>query len=116
MRTLRNVAIIALIAVPVAFLPGGGAATRAVVAALGIGFLASIGFAGWQGYRANQFTISTLPDVSRAVFFAAVGLLVLMVVAADELLASGGGTLVWIGLIALAVAAIIRVWTEAHTY
>jgi len=39
-----------------------------------------------------------------------------MVVAADELLASGGGTLVWIGLIALAVVAIIRVWTEAHTY
>jgi hypothetical protein len=116
MRALRNIAIIALIAVPVAFLPGGGAAARAVVAALGIGFLASIGFAGWQGYRANQFTISTLAEAPRAVFFGAVGVLVLMVVASDELLATGGGTLVWIGLIALAVVAIIRVWSEAHTY
>lgn len=115
-RALRNITIIALIAVPVAFLPGGGAAARAVVAALGIGFLASVGFAGYQGYRVNRLTISTLPDTARAVFFAAVGLLVLMVAAADELLASGVGTLVWIGLIVLAVAAIIRVWSEAHTY
>jgi hypothetical protein len=116
MRALRNVAIIALIAVPVAFLPGGGAAARAVLAALGIGFLASVGYAGWQAYRANRLTIVTLPDASRAVFYGAVGFLVLMVVAADEFLATGGGTLVWIGLIALSVVAILRVWTEAHRY
>src|SRR6266545_6182404 len=116
MRALRPIAIIPLIAVPVAFLPGGGAAARAVLAALGIGFLASVGFAGWQAYRANRLTISTLPDVPRAMFFGAVGLLVLMVVAADELLATGGGTLVWIGLIALSAVVILRVWTEAHRY
>jgi xanthine/uracil/vitamin C permease (AzgA family) len=115
-RALRNIAIIALIAVPVAFLPGGGAAARAVLAALGLLFLATIGFAAYQGYRSNSLTITTLPDLQRAVFWSAVGLIVLMIAAADEMLDTAGGTLVWIGLLALSVVAILRVWTEAHRY
>jgi len=115
-RALRNIAIIALIAVPVAFVPGGGAAARAVLAALGLVFLATIGFAAYQAYRANRLTITTLPDLQRAVFWSAVGVIVLMIVAADEMLNTAGGTLVWIGLLALSVVAILRVWTEAHRY
>jgi len=115
-RVVRNVAIIALLAVPVAFVPGGGRAAHAVLTVLGLAFLATIGFAGYQGYRNNRLTITTLPDGQRAVLFGAVGLIVLMIAAADELLASAGGTLVWIGLIALSVIAILRVWTEAHSY
>jgi len=115
-RVLRNITIIALIAVPVAFVPGGGAAARGVLAALGLLFLATIGFAAYQGYRSNKLTITTLPDFQRAIFWSAVGLIVVMIAAADELFATGGGTLVWIGLIALSVVAIVRVWTEAHRY
>ena len=116
MRALRNIAIIAAIAVPVAFIPGGGRVAHAVLTALGILFLAMIGFAAYQGYRQNKLTITTLPDVQRGVFWSAVGLIVLMVAAADEMLGSAGGTLLWIGLIALGVVAIIRIWAEAHTY
>ena len=116
MRALRNIAIIALIAVPVAFVPGGGAAARAVLAALGLLFLATIGFAAYQAYRSNRLTITTLPDLQRAVFWSAVGVIVLMIVAADEMLNTAGGTLVWIGLLALSAVAILRVWTEAHRY
>lgn len=116
MRVLRNVAIIALLAVPVAFVPGGGRVAHAVLTVLGLLFLASIGFAGYQGYRTNKLTITTLPDVQRGVLWSGVGLIVLMIAAADELLGSAGGTLLWIGLIALGALAILRVWAEAHRY
>jgi hypothetical protein len=115
-RALRNVAIIALIAVPVAFVPGGGRAAHAVLAVLGLVFLATIGYAAYQGYRSNKLTITTLPDVQRGVFWSAIGVIVLMIAAADELLATAAGTLLWVGLLALAVVAIVRIWTEAHTY
>jgi hypothetical protein len=115
-RALRNIAIIALIALPVAFVPGGGRAAHAVLAILGLLFLATIAFAAYQGYRANKLTITTLPEVQRGVFWSAIGLIVLMIAAADELLATAGGALLWIGLIALAVIAVVRVWTEAHRY
>ena len=116
MRALRNIAIIALIAVPVAFIPGGGTAAHAVLSTLGLVFLATIGYAGYVGYRSNKLTITTLPDLQRGIFWSAVGLIVLMIAAAGDLLATGGGTLVWIGLIALGVVAILRIWTEAHSY
>jgi hypothetical protein len=116
MRVARNIGIIALLALPVAFVPGGGDVARAVITALVMAFLATIALGGYQLYRQNALTITTLPDGRRAVLFGAVGVIVLMIAGADELLASGGGTLVWIGLLALSAFAIFRIWTEAHTY
>ena len=116
MRVVRNIAIIALIAVPVAFLPGGGEAAQAVITALTMAFLATMALFARQLYRQDRLTVDTLSDVQRAVLFGAVGLIVLMIVAADEMLATGGGTIAWIGLLALAVLGIVRVWTEARSY
>jgi hypothetical protein len=117
MRNLRNVAIIALLAVPVAFLPGGGVAAQTVITALTMAFLATLGFAVWQLYRSNRLTFDTLPDDQRAVLLASVGILVLMVAGADELLGGGGfGAVLWVTLVACAVIAIVSVWNRAHTY
>jgi hypothetical protein len=117
MRTLRNVAIIALLAVPVAFLPGGGVAAQTVITALTMGFLATLGFAVWQIYRSNRLTFDTLPDDQRAVLLGSVGVLVLMVAGTDELLGGGGfGAVLWVTLVACAVIAIVSVWNRAHTY
>ncbi len=117
MRALRNIAIIALIAVPVAFLPGGGRAAHTVITALTMAFLASLGFAGWQTYRANRLTFDTLPDDQRGVFFGSIGVLALMVAGADEMLGGGGlGAVLWVTLVACALIAIISVWNRAHTY
>jgi hypothetical protein len=116
-RVARNIAIIALLAVPVAFLPGGGQAARGVVAALTLAFLATLGFAGYQLYRNNRLTVDTLPDDQRAVLFGSVGVLVLMVAGADPMLGGGGfGAVLWVTLVACAVIAIISVWNRAHTY
>ena len=117
MRTVRNIAIIALLAVPIAFLPGGGQAARAVLAALMIAFLATLGFAGRQVYRENRLTFDSLPDDQRAVLLGSVGVLALMVAGADEMLGGGGfGAVLWVMLVAFAVIAIVGVWTRAHTY
>jgi hypothetical protein len=116
MRALRNIAIIALIAVPVAFLPGGGQAAQTVITALTMAFLATLVLFARELYRQNRLTIDTLPDGQRAVLFGALGVIVLMIAGADEMLGTGGGTVLWIGLLALSVLAIVRVWTEARSY
>jgi hypothetical protein len=116
-RTVRNIAIIALLAVPVAFVPGGGQAARAVFTALMLAFLAILGFGVWQIYRENRLTFDTLPDDQRAVLLGSVGLIVLMIAGADEMLGGGGfGAVLWVMLVACAAIAIIGVWTRAHSY
>jgi hypothetical protein len=117
MRTLRNIAIIALLAFPVAFLPGGGAAADTVLTALMMTFLAMLGFAVWQVYRANRLTFDTLPDDQRAVLLGSVGVIVLMVVGAGEMLGGGGlGAFLWVILVVCAAIAIYSVWVRARTY
>jgi hypothetical protein len=117
MRLARNIAIIALIAVLVAFLPGGGQAAEAAITVLMMAFLATLGFAARQIYRENRLTYDTLPDDQRAVLLGSVGVLVLMVAGADELLGGGGfGAVLWVTLLACAVLAIIGVWTRSRAY
>ncbi len=116
MRAIRNVAIIALLALPIAFLPGGGNAARAIVAALTLVFLATLGFAARQLYRENRLTVDTLPDRDRAVLLGAVGALALMIAGADELLGGGGGgAVLWVTIVACSVVAIAGVWMHARS-
>lgn len=116
MQTIRNVAIIALLALGVAAIPGGGTAAETLLTALLMGFLAAIGFFVYRLYRQNQLTLATLSDPQRGLLYAAVGMIALMVAGADELLRTGAGTLLWIGLLGLSVLAIVRVWTTASSY
>ena len=116
MRTARNVAIIAVLALGVAFVPGGGTVADTLITVMFMGFLASIGLLGYRLYMQNQLTLSTLSDDRRALLYAAVGAIVLMIAGTDELLDTGLGTLVWIGVLMFSVLAIMQVWREANTY
>jgi hypothetical protein len=116
MRAARNIAIIAVLALGVAFVPGGGAAADTVLAALFMGFLAALGFLVYRLYMENQLTLATLADGRRALLYGAVGAIALMLAGTDELFDTGGGTLLWIGVLAISVFAIIAVWREATTY
>jgi hypothetical protein len=115
MRVLRNVAIIALLALVMVAVPGGDNAARAVLAALGIAFLALIGFTGWQVYRQNRLSYLGLEDRSRALLLGALGAIVLVIAGADELTATGIGLVVWIALIGASALVIFRVWTQARS-
>lgn len=116
MRVLRNVAIVAAIAAVVDLAPGGGNAADAVLAALLLAFLATLALAGLQLYRENKLTLEGLTDRDRAAVYGAVGLIVLMIAGASKMLATGAGTLLWVGLLALAVVIIASIWTRASSY
>ncbi|HEU5063365.1 MAG TPA: hypothetical protein VFT79_09480 [Solirubrobacterales bacterium] len=115
MRTARNVAIIMLLALLVAFLPGGGNLAEALITALTMGLLAGIAWMIYTVSRESQLTLATLSDGRRAILYGAVGMIVLLIAGSDKMFDSGGGTLLWIFLLALSVAAIWRVWMEANT-
>ena len=116
MRALRNVAIVMLLALVVAFVPGGGNAANAILAAITMAFLAGIAWAIFVFSRENQLTLATLSDGRRALLYGALGLIALLIAGSDEMFSSGLGTLAWIALLGAAVAAIWRVWLEANTY
>ena len=117
LQTLRNVAIIALLALAVAVVPGGGTAAATLLQALLMAFLAAIAWFAYTIYRQQQMTLMTLTDGRRAILFGAFGLIVLMIAGYDKFREWGDGAIVgWIALLALAVVAIIAVWRQASTY
>jgi hypothetical protein len=115
-RTLRNVAIVMALAVVVAFVPAGGNAADTILTAITMGFLAAIAWTLYVLSRQQQLTLATLSDGRRAILYAALGLIALLIAGSDEMFASGGGTLAWILLLGASVAAIWKVWTEANSY
>jgi hypothetical protein len=115
-RTIRNVAIVMVLALGVAFAPAGGNVVDAVITALTMGFLAGIAWMLYVLSRQNQLMLATLSNRRRATLYGALGLIALLVAGTDKLFATGGGTLVWILLLGASVAAIWRIWQEANTY
>jgi hypothetical protein len=115
-RNARNVAIVMVLALGVAFAPSGGNVVDAVFTALTLGFLAGIAWMLYTLSRQNQLTLATLSDGRRAIFYGAFGMIALLIAGTDRLFATGGGTLLWILLLGASVAAIWRIWIEANTY
>ncbi len=116
MRTLRDVAVIMALAFGVAFMPAGGNVAEAVLTALTMGFLAAIAWMLYVLSGQNELTLATLSDGRRAILYGALGIIALLIAGTDELFSSGGGTVLWILLLAGSVVAIWRVWVEANTY
>ena len=116
LETARNVAIIMLLALVVAVVPGGDAAAEAVLVALSMAFLAAIAWFCARFYREQSLTLATMSDGRRAILFGSVGAIVLLIVGYEEFRSWNAGILVWIALVAGAVAAIFFTWRDANTY
>lgn len=115
MRAARNVAIIMLLALVVAFLPGGGNAAETLITALTMALLTGVAWMVYTLSREQQLTLATLADGRRAVLYGAVATIALLIAGTDKLFSTGGGTLLWILLLAASIAAIWRVWMEANS-
>jgi len=115
-RNARNVAIVMVLALLVAFAPAGGNVVDAIFTALTMGFLAGIAWMLYTLSRQNQLTLATLSDRRRAIFYGGFGMIALLVAGTDKMFSSGTGTLLWILLLVASVGAIWRVWVEANTY
>lgn len=116
MRTARNAAIVMVLALGVAFLPGGGNAVDTVFTAMTMGFLAGISWLLYTLSRQNQLTLATLDDRRRALFYGAFGMIAFLIAGSEKMFDSGGGTLIWILLLGGSAASIWWVWTNANTY
>lgn len=114
MNNARNIAIVLLLAAGVAFLPGGGRVTEAILQALSLAFLAVIAFAAWRFLRDSEFTLLAMPDSRRYLLFGAVALLVLLVAWMGTMWSSGLGTFLWLILAGASLVTLWRVWTEAR--
>ncbi len=116
MQFARNLGIVALIALGITVLPGGGTAADTVLTAISMGFLAAIGLFAYRLHRENGFTLMTLSDGWKAILYGSLGLIALMIAGADEMFDTGLGTLAWIAFVALAVFGLFSVFRESRGY
>jgi hypothetical protein len=115
MRALRNIAIIMLLALIVAEVPGGGNVADGIFAALTIGFLFAIGATGLMIYRQNRLTYLTMPDRSKWILLGSAGAIVLVIAGADEILDWTGGLFILLAVVGIGIWAIFTVAMEARS-
>ena len=115
MRALRNIAIIMLLALIVAEVPGGGNVAEGIFAALTVAFMVAIAATGYFVYRQNRYTYLTLPDRSRGVLLGSIGAIVLVIAGAEVVVDWPGGVFILLAVIGLGIYAIFSVVMEARS-
>ena len=109
--------VIALIALAVVVLPGGGSALDVAVTLLTILFFAAIAFLAYRLFREHGFELDTLEPSQRLVLYGSIGLALVTFTATNRLYdIGGGGILIWLALLALCSYGIFWVWTKYRRY
>jgi hypothetical protein len=109
--------VVALIALALVVLPGGGSALDLTLTLLTIFFFAAIAFFAYRLYREHRFELDTLEPSQRLVLYGSLGLIVLTIVATNRLFDEGGaGVLAWLALLALCSYGVFWVWTRYRRY
>jgi len=116
-KTLRNFAIVALIALAIALAPGGGTGLNIVLWLLTAAFFISIAFLGYRLYMEHRFTLESLSNEQRWVLYGSVGLAFWDFAAAPRLWPLGaGGIAAWIALLVVASGGVFWVWRKSREY
>jgi hypothetical protein len=116
LSTARNIGVIALVALGVALIPGGGDTANFVLGALSLGFLAAIGFLGYRLYMENRFTLWSMSTQHRAMLYGGIASAVATLIATSRLWGSGFGTVMWFILLGGSGLAIYHAWVESRRY
>ena len=116
-KHIRNILIIVGMALVVWLVPGGGTGSSTIYNLLTIVLTAGLLFFGYRLYMEHRATIFGLGDQQRAVLYGSLALASLALLATSRLWDQGGlGALIWIGLIAVAVWGVYRVWRAYSEY
>ena len=113
MIALRNIVVIALLALALTVLPGGGNVATALLTALTLVFLVAIGLLAARAWRESSLTRDVMTDRQRAIVYGSLGALALMIAGFDELLDSGGGTVAWLAIVGISVYLLVTTWRAA---
>jgi hypothetical protein len=109
--------VIALIALAIVVLPGGGNALDVVLTLLTIAFFTAIALLVYRLFRQYRIELESLDATLRLALYGSLGLVLLVLTATDRLFeAGGGGVLLWFALLALASYGIFWVWTRYRRY
>ena len=109
--------VVALIALLLVVLPGGGSALDVALTLLTIAFFTAIAMLGFRLYREHHFELDSLEPRQRLVLYASVGLALLTVTATNRLFDEGGiGVLAWLALLGLCSYGVFWVYTQYRRY
>ena len=109
--------IVALIALVLFLLPGGGSAIDVLLAALSIIFFAVIALFAARLFRENRFTIDSLSDRQRLVLYGSIGLALLTFAATRRMFDEGGlGVLAWLALLGICSYGVYWTWRTSQEY
>jgi drug/metabolite transporter (DMT)-like permease len=109
--------VIALVALALVVLPGGGNALDVVLTALTIVFFAAIALLVARLYRQYRLDIESLDANIRLALYGSLAIAVLTFTATDRLFdAGGGGVLAWFALLAVASYGLFWAWTRYRRY
>ena len=116
-QTAWKFGLIALVALVLVALPGGGNALDVLLTALTIAFFAAIALLVARMYRQYRLDIETLDSNIRLALYGSLAIAVLTFTGTDRLFNSGGaGVLVWFALLALASYGLFWAWTHYRRY
>jgi hypothetical protein len=115
-EALRNIAIILVAGLAVAFVPGGSAAAQVILGVISMAFLAAIGFLGYRLYIENRFTLWGMSLQHRALLYGGIAFATATLIATSRLWASGLGTILWFIFLGGSAMAVWHAWTESRRY
>lgn len=117
MQFAWKLGVVALVALVIVVLPGGGDALDVVLAVLSIAFLGAIMFLGYRLYRQYQFELDSLHANARLALYGSIAGAVLTIVGTNRLFdVGGGGVILWFALLALCSYGLYWVWTQYRSY
>jgi hypothetical protein len=116
-ETVGKFGIVALIALVLFLIPGGGSALDVMLTLLSIAFFVAIALLAARLYREHRFTIESLSDRERQVLYGSIGLALLTFAAARRMFDEGGfGVMAWLALLGLASYGVYWTWRSSQEY
>jgi len=114
LKVVRNVAIIALLALGLTILPAGGNVATGLLTALSLILFAAVALLAVRFWAQSSLTRDAMTDRQRGLVYAGLGAIALMIAGTDELFDTGAGTVAWLLIMAVSIWVIVVTWREAN--
>ena len=115
LKVIRNVTIIALLALILTVLPAGDNITDGLLVALSLILLGAVALLVVRFWQQSSLTRDAMTDRQRGLVYGGLGAIALMVAGTDELFDTGAGTVAWLVIVGLSAWLVFNTWREANS-